>query len=57
MKCLHALGEWDQLAAQVKESWANANHEDRKEIAPTAAETAWSLRMGLDGRLYCNNPI
>ncbi|KAG2355693.1 atypical PIKK FRAP protein kinase [Suillus spraguei] len=33
MKCLHALGEWDQLAAQ-----------DRREIAPMAAAAAWSLR-------------
>ncbi|KDQ52943.1 hypothetical protein JAAARDRAFT_61533 [Jaapia argillacea MUCL 33604] len=43
MKCLHALGEWDQLAAQVEENWANANHEDRREIAPMAAAAAWSL--------------
>ncbi|THH30677.1 hypothetical protein EUX98_g3507 [Antrodiella citrinella] len=43
MKCLHALGEWDQLAAQVEENWANASHEDRREIAPMAAAAAWSL--------------
>ncbi|KAF9006075.1 phosphatidylinositol 3-kinase [Cyathus striatus] len=43
MKCLHALGEWDQLAQQVEENWANANHEDRREIAPMAAAAAWSL--------------
>jgi serine/threonine-protein kinase mTOR len=43
MKCLHALGEWDQLAAQVEENWANANQEDRREIAPMAAAAAWSL--------------
>ncbi|KAG9313026.1 phosphatidylinositol 3-kinase [Chiua virens] len=43
MKCLHALGEWDQLAAQVEENWSNANHEDRREIAPMAAAAAWSL--------------
>jgi FKBP12-rapamycin complex-associated protein len=44
MKCLHALGEWDQLATQVDENWSNANHEDRREIAPMAAAAAWSLR-------------
>lgn len=44
MKCLHALGEWDQLAAQVDEYWSNANHEDRREIASMAAAAAWSLR-------------
>ncbi|KAF9561208.1 phosphatidylinositol 3-kinase [Agrocybe pediades] len=43
MKCLHALGEWDQLATQVDENWSNANHEDRREIAPMAAAAAWSL--------------
>ncbi|KAF9240696.1 phosphatidylinositol 3-kinase [Melanogaster broomeanus] len=43
MKCLHALGEWDQLAAQVEENWSNANHDDRREIAPMAAAAAWSL--------------
>ena len=43
MKCLHALGEWDQLAAQVEEHWANANQEERTAIAPMAAAAAWSL--------------
>ncbi|KAG5650773.1 hypothetical protein H0H81_011098 [Sphagnurus paluster] len=43
MKCLHALGEWDHLAAQVEQTWANASHEYRREIAPMAAAAAWSL--------------
>ncbi|KXN92422.1 Phosphatidylinositol 3-kinase tor2 [Leucoagaricus sp. SymC.cos] len=43
MKCLHALGEWDQLAARVGEHWATASHEGRGEIAPMAAAAAWSL--------------
>lgn len=43
MRCLHALGEWDQLAQQVEENWANASHEDRREIAPMATAAAWSL--------------
>lgn len=43
MKCLHALGEWDQLATRVGEHWATASHEDRREIAPMAAAAAWSL--------------
>ncbi|KAH9066494.1 atypical/PIKK/FRAP protein kinase [Lactarius vividus] len=43
MKCLHALGEWDQLAVQVEEYWATATHEERREIAPMAAAAAWSL--------------
>ncbi|KAG6843936.1 hypothetical protein H0H87_011584 [Tephrocybe sp. NHM501043] len=43
MKCLHALGEWDHLAAQVKETWPNASRDYRQEIAPMAAAAAWSL--------------
>ncbi|KAL9713509.1 phosphatidylinositol kinase- protein kinase tor1 [Leucoagaricus gongylophorus] len=43
MKCLHALGEWDQLATRVGEHWATASYEDRREIAPMAAAAAWSL--------------
>ncbi|RDX49678.1 atypical/PIKK/FRAP protein kinase [Lentinus brumalis] len=43
MKCLHALGEWDQLARQIEENWSNANLEDRREIAPIAAAAAWAL--------------
>ena len=43
MKCLHALGEWDQLAAQVEQNWGSANHDEQREIAPMAAAAAWSL--------------
>jgi FKBP12-rapamycin complex-associated protein len=43
MRCLHALGEWDQLSYAVQETWINASHEDRIEIAPLAAAAAWSL--------------
>ncbi|KAG6841465.1 hypothetical protein C0991_010890 [Blastosporella zonata] len=43
MKCMHALGEWDQLALQVEHTWSSAGHEDRREIAPMAAAAAWSL--------------
>ncbi|KAJ7086196.1 atypical/PIKK/FRAP protein kinase [Mycena epipterygia] len=43
MRCLHALGEWEQLASEVDERWPHANHEDRRAIAPMAAAAAWSL--------------
>lgn len=43
MRCLHALGEWDQLATQVEETWANAGLDHRREIALMAAAAAWSL--------------
>ncbi|KAI6164648.1 phosphatidylinositol 3-kinase [Pisolithus thermaeus] len=43
MKCLHALGEWEQLEQQVLETWTTAGDEERREIAPMAAAAAWSL--------------
>ncbi|KAJ7171409.1 phosphatidylinositol 3-kinase [Mycena filopes] len=43
MRCLHALGEWDQLASEVDTSWPYANHEDRRLLAPMGAAAAWSL--------------
>ncbi|KAJ7170509.1 phosphatidylinositol 3-kinase [Mycena crocata] len=43
MKCLHALGEWDQLAVQVERCWGDANAEHRGLIAPMATAAAWSL--------------
>ncbi|EJF64386.1 atypical/PIKK/FRAP protein kinase [Dichomitus squalens LYAD-421 SS1] len=43
MKCLHALGEWDQLAKQVDENWTTSSLEERREIAPMAAAAAWAL--------------
>ncbi|KAF9454266.1 phosphatidylinositol 3-kinase [Macrolepiota fuliginosa MF-IS2] len=54
MKCLHALGEWDQLAARVGEHWATASHEDRREIAPMAAAAAWSRNEWDDMEDYIN---
>ena len=43
MKCLHALGEWDHLAAVVSQTWSAAGHELRRDIAPMATAAAWSL--------------
>ncbi|KAJ7180725.1 phosphatidylinositol 3-kinase [Mycena filopes] len=43
MKCLHALGEWDQLAIQVERCWGDADAAHRIEISPMAAAAAWSL--------------
>jgi len=44
MKCLHAMGEYDQLATQIQESWQTASADVRREIAPIAAASAWSIR-------------
>lgn len=43
MRCLHALGEWEQLAAQVDENWANATNEQRRDMAGMGAAAAWAL--------------
>ena len=39
MRCLHALGEWEQLAAQVDENWANATNEQHREISINIVST------------------
>lgn len=43
MKCLHALGEWDQLSQLAQEKWTHATHEMQRAIAPLAAAAAWGL--------------
>lgn len=43
IKCLHALGEWVELAGVIEESWGSTNHELKRQIAPMAAAAAWSL--------------
>jgi serine/threonine-protein kinase mTOR len=45
MRCLHALGEWDQLSESVQKKWTNATVDERKQIAPLAAAAAWSLNQ------------
>ncbi|KAJ7066549.1 phosphatidylinositol 3-kinase [Mycena amicta] len=42
MKCLHALGEWDELSIHVGHCWDRAGPEHRIEISPMAATAAWS---------------
>ena len=43
MKCLHALGEWEHLAAVVGQTWSTASHDLRRDMAPMATAAAWSL--------------
>ncbi|KAF7308508.1 Serine/threonine-protein kinase TOR [Mycena chlorophos] len=43
MRCLHALGEWEQLASDVDDRWQTSTHEERRQIAPLAAAAAWAL--------------
>ncbi|CAD6976866.1 unnamed protein product, partial [Tilletia controversa] len=45
MRCLHALGEWEQLSNLVHDRWTNPGvREDQlNKMAPLAAAAAWSL--------------
>ncbi|KAF7308485.1 Serine/threonine-protein kinase TOR [Mycena chlorophos] len=42
MKCLHALGEWDELSTHVGRCWEAATAEHKITISPMAATAAWS---------------
>jgi FKBP12-rapamycin complex-associated protein len=43
MRCLHALGEWEQLSQLAQEKWFSSDDETKKLIAPLAAAAAWGL--------------
>jgi FKBP12-rapamycin complex-associated protein len=43
MRCLHALGEWDQLSQLAQEKWTNSPTEIKRAVAPLAAAAAWGL--------------
>ncbi|PRT55035.1 Serine/threonine-protein kinase TOR2 [Wickerhamiella sorbophila] len=54
MRCLHALGEWDQLSKIAKDRWANSTRESRRAIAPLAAAAAWGLGSWEEMDTYIN---
>ncbi|WPK25591.1 hypothetical protein PUMCH_002911 [Australozyma saopauloensis] len=43
MRCLHALGEWEQLSELAQERWLSASAETKRNVAPLAAAAAWGL--------------
>lgn len=43
MRCLHALGEWEQLSELAQEKWGTANADTKRNVAPLAAAAAWGL--------------
>ncbi len=43
MRCLHALGEWDQLSQLAQEKWTNSSTDIKRTVAPLAAAAAWGL--------------
>ncbi|OZJ02458.1 hypothetical protein BZG36_04099 [Bifiguratus adelaidae] len=42
MRCLHALGEWEQLSQISQEKWTTATVDVRQHMAPLAAAAAWA---------------
>ena len=45
MRCLHALGEWDNLSSLAEQKWSLASIDHKRAIAPLAAAAAWGLRQ------------
>jgi FKBP12-rapamycin complex-associated protein len=43
MRCLHALGEWDSLAALAHDKWHTSTLEIKRTVAPLATAAAWNL--------------
>lgn len=43
MRCLHALGEWEQLSKLAQERWTNSTNDIKRAVAPLAAAAAWGL--------------
>ena len=43
MRCLHALGEWDLLAALARNKWHTSTLEIKQAVAPLATAAAWNL--------------
>eukprot|EP00727_Mastigamoeba_balamuthi_P014068 m51a1_g9284 putative phosphatidylinositol kinase tor2 (2481) ;mRNA; r:2709-12776 len=52
IRCLEALGQYRQVASAVNEVWQTAAPEVRKELAPLAAASAWSLKAWLAMEVY-----
>ena len=48
MRCLHALGEWEQLEEMAQDTWQRADASSRQRIAPFAAAAV--CQLGLAGR-------
>lgn len=43
MRCLHALGEWEQLSELALMKWSSSTNDIKRGIAPLAAAAAWGL--------------
>ena len=54
MRCLHALGEWKDLAKVCELLW-RTRHELRTKVAPYATHAAWGLNSIEDMLLYSSS--
>ena len=43
MRCLHALGDWEELQNIAESKWTLASFADKRAIAPLAAAAAWGV--------------
>lgn len=43
MRCLHALGEWEQLSELAQEKWFRSSSDINRSAAPLAAAAVWGL--------------
>lgn len=43
MRCLHALGEWEQLSELAQSKWNSSTSDIQRSVAPLAAAAAWGL--------------
>lgn len=43
MRCLHALGEWEQLSELAKTKWDTSSSDIKRSVAPLAAAASWGL--------------
>ena len=43
MRCLHALGEWENLSTLAEQKWSLATLDHKRAIAPLAAAAAWGM--------------
>lgn len=43
MRCLHALGEWEQLSELARNKWDGSSTKIKKLVAPLAAAASWGL--------------
>ncbi|KAL8292423.1 hypothetical protein RQP46_001035 [Phenoliferia psychrophenolica] len=52
MRCLHALGEWEDLGELAAQNWNVGTNDRKRKIAPLAAAAAWGLAQWESMDLY-----